>query len=427
MNTVRASRPTRAALLAASAVCAVSLRLTAQTSSPPDYAAIDRHALSAPPSVQTSFKSLGTWLTGPCRTDDEKARALYRWITQNIDYDVNALLSGGPMSGNAETALRTRKGVCEGYAGLFMELAKVSGLKAAKISGFAKGYGYAAGRALDRTPNHSWNAVSIDGHWRLLDCTWGAGYIGDDRTFHRAFDPHFFLTPPGEFIYDHLPENQEWQLLDHPISRQEYEQAVYVKPGFFALGLSLGDNTAGTLRAKGEIVLRLGTTQPVAGVATLFKGERATDDRYAFVQNELNALVLRVTPPDTGELTLRVFARSQADTGMYAWMMDYKIQSAQRPRAFPPYPRKYTAFDVRNARLLEPIPGLLPAGSVQHFRLKIPWAEKAAVIVNEYWTYLDRDGEDLTGDVPIKPGSVTVCAQFPGEEDWETLLDFKGK
>lgn len=402
---------------------------SAQNAPGPDYRTVDAHALAAPASVQTSFKSLGSWLTGPCHSDEEKARALFRWITQNIDYDVDALLAGGPLSGNAEDALRTRRGVCEGYADLFMELAKASGIKSAKISGFAKGYGYSTGQQLANVPNHSWNAVSINGRWRLMDCTWGAGYIGNDRKFHRAFDPHFFFTPPQEFIYDHLPEKEDWQLLDHPLSRGEYEREVYVKPGFFSLGLTLGQHSTGTLRADGEVVVRLGITRPVASVAALFKGDRNTDDRYAFVQDELNALVVRVTPPDTGEHMLRLFAKASGDTGMYAWILDYRIESSRRAKEFPVYPRKFSAFDAGNVRLITPISGLLKGGSIQQFRLKIPWADKAAVVVNEYWTYLQRDGEDLIGEVTIQAGSVTVCAKYPGreEEEWETLLEYKGK
>ena len=400
---------------------------SAQNAPGPDYRILDDHALAAPASVQTSFKSLASWLTAPCRSDEEKARAIFRWITQNIEYDVEALLAGGPMSGNAEDALRTRRGVCEGYAGLFMELAKASGIKAVKINGFAKGYGYSPGQQLGKVPNHAWNAVSIEGRWRLIDCTWGAGYIGNDRKFHRAFDPHFFFTPPREFIYDHFPEMEDWQLLDHPMSRGDYEKRVYVKPGFFTLGLTLGENSAGTLRADGELVVRLGITHPIAGVATLFKGDRSTDDRYAFVQDELSALVVRVTAPDTGEYTLRLFAKATGDTGMYAWILDYRIESSRTLKEFPVYPRKFRTFDTGNVRLIAPISGLLKGGSVQQFRLKIPWAEKAAVVVNEYWTYLERDGEDLMGEVTIQPGSVSVCAKYPGHEEWETILEYKGK
>jgi hypothetical protein len=415
------------ALLLLPVVSAGSAQTRGRTLSGSDYSAIDIHALAAPASVQTSFKSLASWLTGPCRSDEEKARAIFRWIAQNIEYDVNALLKGGPMSGSARDALRNKRGVCEGYAGLFMELARASGIKAAKISGFAKGYGYALGQPLGTIPNHSWNAVSIDGQWRLMDCTWGAGYIGDDDKFHREFNQHFFFTPPKEFIYDHLPENDEWQLLDPPMSREEYERTVHVKPGFFTLGLTLGGHTNGTLRAEGELLLRLGITRPIAAVVTLSRGNRNTDDRCAFVQNELNALVVRVTPPDTGAYTLRLFAKASGDSGMYAWILDYRIESSERSMKFPVYPRKFRQFDDGKVRLIEPLSGLLESGSVKQFRLRIPRAEQAAVAVNDDWTYLNRDGEELAGEVTIQQGSVTVYAKYTGHEQWDTLLEYRAK
>lgn len=415
-----------AALLAAT-LSLVPEVLPAQTSPAADYRETDAHALAAPASVQTSVKSLAAWLTGPCRSDEEKARAFFRWITQNIDYDVNALLSGGPMSGNAEDALRTRRGVCEGYAGLFIELAKASGIRAVKISGFAKGYGYSAGQPVGNVSNHSWNAVSIDGRWRLMDCTWGAGYIGDDRKFHRAFEPHFFFTSPREFIFDHLPEKDEWQLLDHPVSRDEFEATVHVKPGFFNLGMTLGENTAGTLHADGEIVLRFGLTHPICGIAALFEGGKSIDERSAFVQDESNLLVVRVTPQDAGEQTLRLFAKNSGDRGMYAWILDYKIISTGRGGRGPSYPRKYSAFDDGRVRLMEPFSGVLEGGTSQSFRVVVPGAEQAAVVVNDDWTFLKREGEEWTGEATIQPGSVTVCAKYPGHEQWDTLLEYRVK
>jgi len=55
---------------------------SAQNAPGPDYRTLDSHALAAPASVQTSFKSLASWLTAPCGSDEEKARVIFRWITQ---------------------------------------------------------------------------------------------------------------------------------------------------------------------------------------------------------------------------------------------------------------------------------------------------------------------------------------------------------
>jgi len=107
--------------------------------------------------------------------------------------------------------------VCAGYANLFLSLAEARRLEAV-VSGYAKGIGYGLGQTTFTQPNHAWNAVRIDGQWRLLAATWGAGYLSPSSAFERAFNAHYFLTRPELFIYDHLPEDPRWQLLDTHIS-----------------------------------------------------------------------------------------------------------------------------------------------------------------------------------------------------------------
>ena len=43
---------------------------------------------------------------------------------------------------------------------------------------------------------HDWNAVRLEGKWRFFDSTWGAGYVGSDKLFHKSFTPYWFDTPP---------------------------------------------------------------------------------------------------------------------------------------------------------------------------------------------------------------------------------------
>ena len=56
--------------------------------------------------------------------------------------------------------------------------------------------------------SHAWNAVFINGSWRLLDCTWGAGSYDLDGNFIREINEHFFLTDPDELIYSHFPYDE---------------------------------------------------------------------------------------------------------------------------------------------------------------------------------------------------------------------------
>lgn len=392
-----------------------------------DYRAVDEHALNAPVSVTKSFKTLARWLTEPFQSDEEKTRALFRWITQNISYDVDAYFSGRYMSGRAEDALKNKRGVCEGYSGLFEQLARAAGITVVKISGFAKGYGYAAGGAVGSVPNHAWNAVKVNGDWKLLDCTWGAGYIGDDRKFHREFNPHYFFTPPAEFVFDHLPEEQKWQLLDRPRSKDEYQKMVYLRPKFFALGLELSGEPDGTLRTTGELNIKLRSPRDVLAMALLQQGGRKLDERWTFVQQEGDVLSIHALPPVKGDHILRLFAKAPSEKGDYEWVLDYHIEATGDLESPSGYPRMFAAFQEKRAILLEPLQGKLQTGVQQRFRLRIPGAEQAAVIAHEKWSPLHRRGDLFEGEATIAAGDIGVYAKYPGSRDFDALLEYRGE
>ena len=61
--------------------------------------------------------------------------------------------------------------------------------------------------------NHAWNSIRIDGVWYPCDATWGAGSCSD-HVFHKKFKKFWWLTPPEQFVYTHLPaKKQEDSLL----------------------------------------------------------------------------------------------------------------------------------------------------------------------------------------------------------------------
>ena len=165
------------------------------------------------------MQSLAAYLIEPAKNDREKARAIFRWITENIDYNVEVFFKGGSGATNSEDVLKSRKSVCYGYSDLFLSLAREAGLQAVRISGYGKGYGYVPGKNFTGPANHAWNAVMINGSWYLMDSTWGAGYVSGDGKYVRRFDDHFFMTPPSQFIFGHFPEDARWQLLDEPVSQ----------------------------------------------------------------------------------------------------------------------------------------------------------------------------------------------------------------
>ncbi|QMW03258.1 transglutaminase domain-containing protein [Spirosoma foliorum] len=151
-------------------------------------------------------------------SEEAKVRAIYMWVSKNIAYDVNQLFSfhfGETSDLSTDQILRTRKGVCVDYALLFNELCTNVGLKSYTVEGYVK-----KGKVIGDF-GHAWNAVRIHDQWYLFDSTWGAGYVSE-RTFTQAPNDVYFMVPPDEFIYSHMPFDPIWEFLEHPITNQEF-------------------------------------------------------------------------------------------------------------------------------------------------------------------------------------------------------------
>lgn len=199
---------------------------------------------------------LAAQLTSKATTEKEKVTAIFNWITSHISYRVR--LSGkvnviGPatrkfvkdLSGQeedtgalkplnirvAETVLQTRLATCEGYAKLFTTLCDFAGIRSEIIPGYARPM--IAKSDLKFGVNHYWNAVSIDGKWRLLDATWASGYVNGSSEFIREYDPKYFLADPAEFITDHYPDDLRWTLLPMYVTPTEFLRSPFIHKSYF--------------------------------------------------------------------------------------------------------------------------------------------------------------------------------------------------
>lgn len=211
-----------------------------------DFSFIDSMAIHAPLEVGHDTGSVAAYLLKFCKTDIEKARAAYTWEANNIRYDDNAYNTGRQPVLQPNAILRSRRSVCEGYSNLYKAICEAMGLEALRIDGYAKAYGYHAGEKFDGDPpNHSWNAVKIDGNWILVDVTWGAGHAEGGRgklVSRKDFTPYWFNVNKYEFLYKHYPIDPQWQLIPQPVSLKQYEDEMpHVQDPIFMLGFDAKD------------------------------------------------------------------------------------------------------------------------------------------------------------------------------------------
>ena len=80
--------------------------------------------LKAPNSLRASAEKLVQFLIKPCKNDVEKARALIRWVSENIQYDTDYLKTGIETAKTASAVLLTGKAICDGYSSAVNELGR---------------------------------------------------------------------------------------------------------------------------------------------------------------------------------------------------------------------------------------------------------------------------------------------------------------
>ncbi|MCD6217070.1 hypothetical protein J7L05_04305 [bacterium] len=390
------------------------------------YSQIDNHAINAPRSVTRSIDELASYLTAPAKNDTEKVRAIFRWITHNISYDVDALRSQTAKRMSADDVLKHRSSVCQGYSVLFEQLAKSAGLEVETITGFAKGYSYIPGADFDES-NHSWNAVKIDGVFCLLDCTWGAGYIGDNGEYVRRFEEHYFLTEPQELIFTHFPENPKWQLVKNPISKSKFLLLAYLKPSFFRYNLKIKSHPECVISTGNNLTVELGAPDDISIIAQLLKNDIELDKALTFSQQRDGIYYIHVLFPKPGKYTLRVFAaKGRQET--YDWAIDYIINASSSADDSSHFPETLGDFRYRKAYLYSPMHGILKSGREYHFKIDVPYAEDIVLFEGENYHHLEKEslrGCTFSGYITVGDNDISVGAKFPNDEQYSILLKYK--
>lgn len=189
---------------------------------PKDFTGADSLILAMPAELTRSSDDMAGFINARFATEEFRVRAIYTWITANIEYDFDDTSEADTWDSGeniVSLTLAERKGVCENYAALFSELCGKTGIRSYFIGGYAKdGNG-----GVIEVP-HSWNAAEIGCRWYLFDTTWGAGYRDDDSSFVRCRNYDYFMVEPRAMIQTHMPFDPLWQFLDRPVTYDEFNE-----------------------------------------------------------------------------------------------------------------------------------------------------------------------------------------------------------
>jgi transglutaminase/protease-like cytokinesis protein 3 len=211
-----------------------------------NFSSVDK-LVSSYPRYRT-VEQLAERISKDFSTDIDKVRASFKWITNNIRYNLQEAMQPQKTviqfrysseeerlkkiqeikDNIVKEAFFTKLGVCEEYAQSLKKLCDIFGIEAVVLSGYVRNTAYEINR-VPNTTNHAWNAVKVGDRWMIIDTTWASGFVMNGR-WQKKFNDYYFDVDHQKITYTHHTDNRKWNLiLNQPSLTAFYKQPIYGK------------------------------------------------------------------------------------------------------------------------------------------------------------------------------------------------------
>jgi hypothetical protein len=376
------------------------------------------------------LKPLVNWLVRDAKDDFHKVKLIHDWIADNIDYDAEGFAAGKLPDASPKTTLARRKAVCQGYADLLQKMCAIAGLPCEVIAGYGRGANFRIGEAENvRKFDHAWNAVKIQKQWYLVDVCWDAGRV-EGKTYRKQYGTSYLFADPRNFLYTHFPVLVKWQLLEAPLSVEQFVALPLLQGRFFESGLRLatplqrlhpvGESVQLSIADPDDVVLMAGLVEPGKS------GHDALPGRTLLRRSRTEINVL-VTFPAAGHWGVEIYSKSRQDQGDY-WQAA-TLEFDARAGTTWTMAKTHSSVEGIDSFLESPVYVPLAAGKEQEFKIRVRNAGKVQLrLGRQTWIPMPPAADDpelyrVTAAVPAE-GLVRIVAQpRSGGSSW-TLADF---
>lgn len=170
----------------------------------------------------------------------ELAEFFYYWIGSNIkyDYEFYKKIKEGKISSQDYNIRQhhyevfdSKTAVCGGYANLFEWFMFEIDVEVEIITGHIRDQRNHYVDLSSKNYLHAWNAIKLDDNWLLVDSTWGVSNDSAQSDFYFDINPEWA-------ILTHYPSDQTWQLLEKPLSLEEFNESKFVNQLWFFAGFT---------------------------------------------------------------------------------------------------------------------------------------------------------------------------------------------
>ena len=285
---------------------------------------------------------------------------IFYWITHNIQYDTVSYFSKNYANQLAENVFVTKKGVCAGYANLYKYICDYLNIPCDIVSGYSKGYGFEDRVDVPTGTDHAWNVVKVDQHWYLMESTWGAGSLNDQKAFKQQLNSYYFFPRPSEMIYHHLPENARWQLLRETMQMNQYLAMPKLHPTYFNLNLKLiypcNQSHVELLAGKPYALVLVKAPSDVSLLASLeLNGQKIEGSHQIIFDRTRRVHCCYFAPSTKGKHKINIYGKRAAEeTGTHSVAISLSFDIQQMLRNPISYPKTWKSFFDLNLKVISP-------------------------------------------------------------------------
>lgn len=277
-------------------------------------------AMTNPVSLATGF------VCRPYRSDVQRLRAIFTWVTEKITWEEDF-----ETDVDSKRVIQTKRGCAQEVAVLVVEMCAAVGIHAEVVRGYLKTPGEVPEVGIMPRPNHWWNAVVVDGEWRIMDCSLAAPSNPRRMLYSIAggqvSESWWFLTRPTEICWTHVPEHYAQQHLCPPIAHEVLLALPCACPPYFKNGLEMVEFDTSLIRIEDLELVHIKFTVPsdvecVAEVETraferdmdgdLFESGEVVKKRALaqaeWIGGQKHYTVKAVLPGDEGHGVLKIYA-----------------------------------------------------------------------------------------------------------------------
>ncbi len=361
--------------------------------------------------------------------DFEKVKIAHDIVALNIKYDAKNFWAGTVPPQNYENVLKTGYAVCEGYSNLLKKFLDTLNFQNSKVVGYARGVGISLLTENNTLSNHAWNMVKIENAYYFIDSTWDSGYMSGKNSVQKYTTDWLFIKPE-HFIFTHLPEKQNQQLLKEPVSNSEFLQLANFQPKFFEAAENFKIENA-ELPKKSNAVLssiqfeyEIQKNYILDFYVTLIEKNRRLEN-LIFTEIDGNKALTTIQFPEVGNYQIQAFYRKKTENRGSS-CAEFFV-NAQEPSQIR-YPVIYSnSFE---AKLISPIEMPLKKGQTYHFEINCPSKNFVAVICNGNFVQMQKNNEEtflLDFTVPNNVSKINVGASSAKTSSYQIIATYTCK